>query len=363
MNILLIEPYYTGSHKQWAEGYQKHSMHNVKILSLKGQFWKWRMHGGAVTLAREFMNMNWKPDLILSSDMLDLTTFISLTKNLTHNIPISIYFHENQLSYPWSPKDRDFKNKRNHHYGFINYASALAADKIFFNSKFHMDSFLNELLPFLKNFPDHNELETVYKIRSKSKVLYLGMDLGKFDGYNIKKEKHPIILWNHRWEYDKNPELFFFVLEKIKKKGYQFKLAILGETFSQSPKIFEKAKNTFINEIMHWGYIKSFKSYAEILLKADIIPVTSKQDFFGVSIMEAIYCNNWPILPKRLSYPELLPKNNFKDNFYKTKNELEKKIIWAINNYNTLNNKNFKSIAKKFDWSNMVRIYDETLGE
>ena len=54
MKMLLIEPYYTGSHKQWADGYQKYSQHKIRILSMKGQFWKWRMHGGAVTLARKW---------------------------------------------------------------------------------------------------------------------------------------------------------------------------------------------------------------------------------------------------------------------------------------------------------------------
>ena len=80
MNILVIEPYYTGSHKQWIDGYKKYSNHKIKILSLKGQFWKWRMHGGAITLAKLFNNSNWKADLIIASDMLDLTTFLALTR-------------------------------------------------------------------------------------------------------------------------------------------------------------------------------------------------------------------------------------------------------------------------------------------
>ncbi|MCH6560361.1 DUF3524 domain-containing protein, partial [candidate division KSB1 bacterium] len=46
MNILILEPYFTGSHKAWAQGYQKQSKHRVEILSLPGNFWKWRMHGG-----------------------------------------------------------------------------------------------------------------------------------------------------------------------------------------------------------------------------------------------------------------------------------------------------------------------------
>ena len=35
MNILLIEPFFTGSHKFWAEGYQQNSAYNLSILSLK----------------------------------------------------------------------------------------------------------------------------------------------------------------------------------------------------------------------------------------------------------------------------------------------------------------------------------------
>ena len=98
MNILLVEPYYSGSHKSWAQGYQSFSNHDVQIISLPGQFWKWRMHGGAITLAKQFMDMDFSPDLILATDMLDLTTFLSLTKSRTAQVPNALYFHENQLS-------------------------------------------------------------------------------------------------------------------------------------------------------------------------------------------------------------------------------------------------------------------------
>lgn len=177
MKILLIEPFFTGSHKSWALGFQKHSNHHVEILSLSGHYWKWRMHGGAVTLARKYMESDYQPDLIFCTDMLDLTTFQGLTRSKTATIPFAIYFHENQLSYPWSPTDQDKREKRDNHYSFINYTSALAADKVFFNSKYHMDSFFTELPNFLKQFPDNNELSSVQEIKAKSEVLYLGVEL------------------------------------------------------------------------------------------------------------------------------------------------------------------------------------------
>ena len=86
MKILLVEPYFSGSHKSWSEGYQSFSNHNIRIISLPGKFWKWRMHGGAISLAKQFMEMDFSPDLILATDMLDLTTFLSLTKSRTAQI-------------------------------------------------------------------------------------------------------------------------------------------------------------------------------------------------------------------------------------------------------------------------------------
>ena len=145
MNILLIEPFFTGSHKNWALGVQKYSRHSIEILKMNGSYWKWRMHGGAVTLARKLMEDDTNYDLILCSDMLDLTTFQSLTRSRTHDTPFAVYFHENQLMYPWSEADRDIQYQRDHHYGFINFSSALAADQCFFNSDFHMNGFLEEL--------------------------------------------------------------------------------------------------------------------------------------------------------------------------------------------------------------------------
>ena len=361
MNILLVEPYYTGSHKQWADGFKENSSHNVKIISLKGQFWKWRMHGGAITLARMFNDMEWVPDLIFVTDMLDLSTFLSLTRNKSNGIPTAIYFHENQLSYPWSPSDRDKLKNRDMHYGFINYSSALAADRVFFNSKFHMKSFLDALNPFLKQFPDYQEFDTIDIIKEKSEVLYLGMDLTCFRKHILTKGSRPNILWNHRWEYDKNPQSFFNVLKRVKSQSNDFGLVILGENFSKSPKVFEESKKEFVNQIVHWGYLDSFEEYAKWVWRSHIIPVTSNQEFFGGSVMEAISCGVWPILPNRLTYPELIPDIFHKDNIYKTEEELFKKIIWSIKNYNDLAVHKIASISEKFDWRLMSKEYDEKL--
>lgn len=363
-NILIIEPYNSGSHAAWAEGYQNYSRHNVEILGMEGRYWKWRMHGGAVTLAKRFIEGDFKPDLIFASDMLDLSTFLALTRSRTAATPTALYFHENQLSYPWSPDDRDVIHKRDSHYGFINYSSALAADRLFFNSAYHMESFLDEVWRLLKNFPDYNELVTVKEMRNKSSVLHLGLDLKRLDGHrpeSIKKGGKPLILWNHRWEYDKNPADFFRALYIIAEKGLEFELAVLGENFRKKPAEFEEARERLGDRIVQFGYAEDFPSYASLLWKADIMPVTSNQDFFGGSVVEGIYCNNFPLLPKRLAYPEHIPEEFQEEFFYEDFDDLVGRLEKAIINIDDTRSKDVGRFVGGYRWEEMAPRYDDLL--
>ncbi len=361
MKILLLEPFFTDSHQVWASTYQQVSQHNVKILSMKGHHWKWRMHGGAVYLAGQFKNNVESYDLILGTDLLDLTTFLALTKDLTAKIPIALYFHENQITYPWSPTDQDIKLQRNNQYGFINYTSALAANRILFNSHYHYQSFLEGLSPFLKQFPDYRGLENVKKIEEKSDVLPLGLDLRRFDKYQINETNDiPIILWNHRWEYDKNPEDFFNALFQLKADDLEFKLVVLGKSYPKSPTIFAEAREKLSDHILYFDYAPDFATYAYWLWKSDISLVTSNQDFFGMSVIEAMYCHCLPILPNRLAYPEHIPLQNHSNYFYHNKKEMYQKLVQSITMTTIARQvKNCQNFVAQYDWSNLAPRYDQ----
>ncbi|NOY69200.1 MAG: DUF3524 domain-containing protein [Deltaproteobacteria bacterium] len=369
MNITLIEPFFTGSHAAWATEYARHSEHNIDILSLSGNYWKWRMHGGAVTLARKFSASGARPDLLLVTDMLDLTTFLALTRHETARLPVAIYFHENQICYPWSPKDRDILQKRDHHYGFINYSSALAADLVVFNSAYHRTAFLNELPRFLKQFPGPHELDTVAAIRARSRVLHLGVDLQKFDLPAIshpqkeKADRAPLIVWNHRWEYDKNPEEFFQALFALHERGMDFRVAILGESFRENYPIFKTARGILKDKIVHCGYVEDFAHYAHWLYRADIIPVTSNQEFFGASLVGALYCGCYPLLPRRLTYPELVSHETYPDIFYTDFQELVEKLAKALQSIETIRRQSFRHCIEQYAWQHMAPEYDAVFGD
>lgn len=327
---------------------------------MSGHYWKWRMHGGAVTLAKKFHERNNRPDLILATDMLNLPLFKSLTSELSHGVPTAIYFHENQLTYPWSPTDRDVEHKRDAHYAFINYSSAYVADHVYFNSHFHREEFLNELPKFLKGFPDHNEVATVEKIRNKSSVLHLGMDLKKFDA--VKAESHssvPIILWNHRWEYDKNPDAFFATMRLLKESDIEFKLAVVGEMYHRVPEIFEAAKKEFGDQILQFGYCETWEDYAEWVKRSSVLPITSNQDFFGGSLIEGMYCDCTPFVPNRLAYPEHFPPDHREKFVYSDEADLLDKLKAYLKAPKTFES-DLKKWVEKYDWSQMATVYDQT---
>ena len=361
MKVALIEPFFTGSHRQWAKGLQKYSNHEIDLLTLKGRHWKWRMHGGAVTLARQFGEKQLRPDLLLVTDMLDLTTFLSLTRPMTAGIPAVIYMHENQLSYPWSPTDTDKDLDRDMGYGFINYTSCLAADHVLFNSDYHKTSFLSSLKELLHRFPDHNEHDNVEAIARKSTVLQPGLEPDLFSPPRYEKpvNKVPVILWNHRWEYDKGPEDFFAVLSRAQDLGLEFQLIVAGENYRKHPPIFREAREQFTGELIHFGYAESRESYLNLLNQADILPITSRQEFFGISAAEAIVSGCFPLLPDRLAFPELVAKAQWNQVGFKDNDDLFSRLCTLISSFRESRNEDYSEHLKPLNWQVHYAAYDE----
>ena len=326
------------------------------------------MHGGAVTLARRFMALpaeEKRPFLILATDMLDLTTFLSLTRPDTHDIPAGLYMHENQLTYPL-PQDgrmgpmRRQKGERDYHYVFINYASMLAADFICFNSHYHQDSFFEALPRFLKHFPEYNELNTIALLQAKSQVLPVGVDFGRLAlAPQPTRELPPLILWNQRWEYDKNPTMFFRALYAMAEAGLPFRLALCGQQYGKRPSIFDEAIERLGSHLIHVGYADA-QRYRQLLWQATITLSTANHEFFGISILEAIYCHTFPLLPHQLSYPELIPEPHQADVFYKSESDLQERLRRVLQQPEQVREITaaLAQAVNRYDWSHMAPHYD-----
>jgi glycosyltransferase involved in cell wall biosynthesis len=181
----------------------------------------------------------------------------------------------------------------------------------------------------------------------------------------------PLLLWNHRWEEDKNPSEFFRALYALDERGLEFEVAILGENFSKSPVVFEEARQRLGSRVAHYGFVKDYGEYARWLKRADILPVTSAHDFFGCSVVEAMYCGVYPILPRRLAYPEHFmveegaqgPGSGDDAFFYDDFSGLMERLERALGAIDETRRRAslLRERVLRYGWEQMAGVYDEEL--
>jgi glycosyltransferase involved in cell wall biosynthesis len=362
LDVLLLVPYYGGSHRAWAQGYAAHSAHRVHLVSLPARFWKWRMQGGALTLAEEAEALGTQPDVILATDMVNLPAFLGLMRQRLASVPVALYCHENQLTYPLQEGE-----KRDLTYGMINWLSMVAADRVFFNSRFHVEDWFDELPRLLSHFPDCSHGHRIAGVRQRSQVLPVGCDLKRLDageGASRSLDEPPLVLWNQRWEYDKNPREFLSALDVLAADGVPFRVALAGKSCRQTAAEFEAAQQRLGARVVHFGFA-SATAYRRLLRTADIVVSTANHEFFGVAVVEAIYGGCWPLLPTRLSYPEIIPESLHADHLYEGFDELVGRLrsLLAAPGPARRPDPALRAAVARYDWRQLATVYDRRLGE
>lgn len=358
MKILLLVPYCGGSHRSWAEGYSAHSQHDVTLLALPARFWKWRMQGGAVTLAEAVRELPTLPDAILATDMVNLPAFLGLTRDRLSAVPVALYCHENQLTYPVPPRE-----KRDLTYGMINWMSMLAADRVYFNSEYHLEDWFGALPNMLKHFPDCRHLHLVPGVRARASVLPVGCDLKRLDGIpRSDLGKRPVILWNQRWEYDKAPQTFLRATCTLDDEGLDFRVAIAGKSYRQAAPEFEAARETLGDRVVHFGFAEG-GAYDRLLRGTDIVVSTAIHEFFGVSVVEAVYGGCFPVLPNQLSYRELIPGAYHDVCLYEGSEEMMAQLRWALRHEDEIRCvvEMLREAVGGYAWATMAPVYDACL--
>jgi glycosyltransferase involved in cell wall biosynthesis len=390
--FLFLESFFGGSHRAFAEGLIEHSRHHIDLLTLPAENWRWRTRAAALQfadlLAAEWgrplptLNSHARPlhldgyDGIIATDLMNLADF----RALVAGPPILLYVHESQMTYPL-PKGISLDAAT----AFTDIRNVLMADRTLFNSDFHRARFLEVTADVLQSAPSAELRQLTSSLGEHAGILHPGCsidrlltkprggtagdgtrggavgdgprgDVSDFGAANAG----PLIIWNHRWEYDKNPAPFFRTLERLSAEGLRFRLALLGENPQYHPKEFEAARESLAKHIVQYGYLEDRTAYEQLLLAGDIVVSTSVQENFGISVVEAVAAGCLPILPRRLSYPEVIPGEYHETCLYDSNQELVSKLRQLLRD-GVPPAPGLREAMRRYAWSSLAPGYDREL--
>ncbi|HMU67912.1 MAG TPA: DUF3524 domain-containing protein, partial [Cellvibrionaceae bacterium] len=238
-------------------------------------------------------------DLILATSMVDLATLRGLVPALSRT-PCIYYCHENQFAYPESPRQmRPLEPLMVTLYG------ALAADKVVFNSHWNQQSFFAGVAELLNKMPDKVPAGLVSRIEAKACVLPVPLRQSApavKTAAPFSPERPLHILWNHRWEFDKGPDLLLALIEAI-PEGLPLRWHIVGQGFRSQPAEFTRMQTLLDGQLASWGFAEA-AAYQEILAQSHLVLSTAWHDFQGLAILEAASLGAVPLVPAGLAYPQ-----------------------------------------------------------
>ncbi len=350
--IFLVEPFYSGSHKAWADGLVEHSDHTVELITMPGERWRHRMrHSGAqlaakINAAIEQQSAKETKNVVAhqgaTSDRVpnaaivlsSMTNAKDFVEGLDFRLPVLLYMHENQLGYPGSQADNEFAR--------INIDSIEAVDHVAFNSQFHLEQ-MHMLLP--TGLLDDKHIH----------VLEVGIDPPQFQH---QPSSPPLVMFNHRWEFDKQPDIAISGFT-LARDQVEFDLALCGEHFPGRHAIATAELNPKFA-----GYLPR-SEYLAALAATDVIVSTSQHDYFGISIVEAMSYGAIPVLPGSLNYPNLVPIDLHTSLLYQptTAEEFSSALIRTLKNLATFDRSVLQQHVTQFHWPKLIKIYDSVFDD
>ncbi len=261
------------------------------------------MEAAAFSLACRVKGGGRDPDVIVASDYVDVPRLRGFLPPHLRAVPVLLYLHENQLTYP----NQDSGTDRNH-YGFTNILSCLSADAIAFNSHFHKEDFGEAARDLLQTLPRPVPRAEFDSALEKAQVIYPGIDLSSLPLGTGPPASAPLrVVCNHRWEYDKDPVGFLAAVLAARATGAEIEVVMLGDTFASVPVGMQERLDQLGSALLWSGFVEDRAEYARTLGECDLVVSSARHEFYGMAVLEGLGCGCSALAPARLAYPEHLP--------------------------------------------------------
>lgn len=341
--VAVIEPWGGGSHAAWTAGLRRHSRHDITVVTLADRAWRWRLRGSAPWFAERIAGLRRRPEVLIVSSLVDAASLRGLTGR---DVPMVLYAHETQWAYPGDRLDVESAMR--------NLVSMLAVDQVWFNSDVHRRTALAAAADLIDRMPVDQRVDAVARLEAKSDVVYPGVDLS-WATPTFVEDGPPVVLWPHRWDSDKNPDVFERALSALDAGAADFRLVLAGDDSCPSSDVRARIVDRFAQRILAVGPF-DVDAYRRWLHRSHLVVSCTAHEFFGMAVVEALAAGCRPVLPGAFSYPEIVAETAV-DRLY-APGRFGSALAGEIRRWPDLGP---AVSVERFAWGNRIGEYDERL--
>lgn len=288
LDILALEPFYGGMRRTMLEIIVRCSRHRWTVLKLPPRRMERRLTAAAHWFAEQ-LTRHWvgRVDVLFASDALNVADLYRLMPALMKK-PSVVYFHANTLP----EKTRDKQGPHD----LVNLSTATAANEIWFNSMFHLKSFLVKAAGVVDRYPELSGQNPMPSLTAKAHLMAPPVDLGwvREIGKTGIKRNDRLFFVDTR---DADVTALNMALATVMRRGEKFELVTVGPVEDLSPDL---PRHT-VSETDDAAQIAAMHQ-ASVYLSAK--PKTT----CDLHALRALATDCWPVVPKSGVYLEMLPK-------------------------------------------------------
>jgi hypothetical protein len=288
LDILALEPFYGGVRRAMMEAITRCSRHRWTVLKLPARRIERRLTAASYWFAEQLTRHGMgKIDLLFTSEAINLADLYRLLPQMMKR-PSVVYFHSDQLP---SPQARNMLPT-----DLVNLNTAAAATEIWFNSLFHLRSFLSRAGALVQRYPELATRNPMPELTAKAQILYPPLDQGalrQLSGQSIDRVRRSIVTDT----VDADMKLLSGAFGVLGRRGETFQLYAIGGGADMPSDI----QCTMLSPMDDVGIAKAMMGSSVYLSTR----VDAPADHWAV---RALLAGCWPLFPQSGVYRELIPE-------------------------------------------------------
>lgn len=289
LDILALEPFYGGIRRSMLETIIRCSRHRWILLKLPPRKIERRLTAAAHWFAEQLTRYKLgKIDVLFTSEAMNLADLYRLVPTLARK-PSVVYFHSNQLPDPAHRRDTPLD--------LVNLNTATAAGEIWFNSLFHLRTFLARATALVEKHMELSTRNPMPDLAAKAHLILPPVDLAAVhelvEGQSIIRQKRTLFIDTR----DADIPLLNAALGTLHRRNEKFSLITVGPADGLSTD-FQRRSVSEINDT----------AQIEAMHEAGLIVSAKPAATADHHLVRALAAGCWPIVPDTGVYPELLPE-------------------------------------------------------